>query len=146
MTMHVSVTQSFVLLCTHQTVCRKTELNHNPQCFALKVSNSTSVIFWGSVGPKNVGNCASCDRRNNAEKHVETLQDNFFQGTKAMLGMKVSHSSSNMSMQPLTDQYLPTFTSVSVRSVPLHGQRRSPSLVVIKNVILRMKIQINADA
>ena len=47
--------------------------------------------------------------------YVETFQDNFFQETEAMFGKKVSHSSSNMSMQPLTNQYLPKFT--------LHGQR-----------------------
>ena len=81
-------------------------------------------MFCGSVEPKNVGNRASYDGRNNVEKYAETLQDNFFHGTKAMLGMKVSHSSSSISMQPLTNQYLPKFTSVSVRSVPLHGQPR----------------------
>ena len=78
----------------------------------------------GTVWPKNVGNRASCDGRNNAEKYAETLQDNFFQGMKAMLEMKKSHSSSSISMQPLTNQYLPKFTSVSVRSVLLHDQPR----------------------
>ena len=73
-------------------------------------SNSTSVMFWGSAGPKNVRKRASCDGRINAEKYVEILQDNFFQETEAMFGKKVSHSSSNMSVQPLTNQYLPKFT------------------------------------
>ena len=67
-------------------------------------------MFWRSAGPKNVRKCASCDGRINAEEYVETLQDNFFQETEAMFGKKVSHSSSKMSMQPLTNQYLPTFT------------------------------------
>ena len=73
-------------------------------------SKSTLVMFWESTGPKNVRKRASCDGRINAEKYMETFQDNFFQETEAMFGKKVSHSSSNMSMQPLTNQYLPKFT------------------------------------
>ena len=65
-------------------------------------------MFWGSAGPKNVRKHASCDGRINAEEYVETLQDNFFQEIEAMFGKKVSHSSSKVSMQPLTNQYLPT--------------------------------------
>ena len=67
-------------------------------------------MLWGSVGPIIIGSRTSCDGRINAEMHVGILQDNFFQGTKAMLGMKVSDLSSNMSMQSLTNQYLPKFT------------------------------------
>ena len=59
-------------------------------------------MFWGSAGPKNAHKRASCDGRINAEKYVETLQDNFFQGTEATFGKKVSHSSSNMSLADKT--------------------------------------------
>ena len=66
--------------------------------------------FGDPLGLKKVRKRASCDGRINAEKYAETLQDNFFQETEAMFGKKVSHSSSNMSIQPLTNQYLPNFT------------------------------------
>ena len=69
-------------------VWRKTNENENPQYFAPKFSNSTSIMFWGSVGPKGVGKLAVCDGKVNAEKYVEILQENLFQGTKAMLGKK----------------------------------------------------------
>ena len=65
---------------------------------------------WGTVGPKNVGKLASFDGRITVEKYVETLQDNLFQGKKAVLGKKASHSSSDTSMQPLTNQYLSKLT------------------------------------
>ena len=66
--------------------------------------------FGGSVVAKSVGKHAPCEERANAEKYVETLQDNFFQGTITIRGKKLSHSSSKMSMQPLTNQYLSKFT------------------------------------
>ena len=60
--------------------------------------------------PKNVRKRAPCDGRINAKKYVEALQDKVFQETEAMFGKKVSHSSSNILMQPLINQYLPKFT------------------------------------
>ena len=91
-------------------VCRKSSKMIIKKCFAPKFPNSISVMFWGSPGPKNVRKRASCEGRINAEKYVETLQDNFFQETETMLGKKVNHSYSNMSLQPFTNQYLPKFT------------------------------------
>ena len=67
-------------------------------------------MLWEPVGPKNVDIRAAYEGRISAEKYVERLQDNLFQGTKAMLGKKVSHSCSIMSIKPLTNQYLPQFT------------------------------------
>ena len=72
-------------------VRRKTNENVNLQCFAPKVSNPTSVMFWRSVGPKGVGKLVVCDAKVNAEKYVEILQENVFQGTKAMLGEGAIH-------------------------------------------------------
>ena len=60
--------------------------------FAQIFSYSTLVMFWGSIGPKNVGKGASCDGRINAEKYMETLQENLLQETKTVLGKKWSHS------------------------------------------------------
>ena len=56
-------------------VWRKANENENPQYFAPKFSNSTSVMFWGSVGPNGVGKLAVCDGKVNAEMYVEILQD-----------------------------------------------------------------------
>ena len=67
-------------------VLRKKGEDDNPEHYAPKFSNSISVMFWGSVGPKGVGKLAVCDGNINAEKYVEILQDNLFQGTKSMLG------------------------------------------------------------
>ena len=66
--------------------------------------------FGDPLGLKIFANVLLVNGRINAEKYVETLQDSFFQETEAMFGKKESHSSSNMSMQPLTNQYLPKFT------------------------------------
>ena len=60
-------------------VWRKTNESENPQYFAPKFSNFTSVMFPGSIGPKCVGKLAVCGGKVNTEKYVEILQDNLFQ-------------------------------------------------------------------
>ena len=57
----------------------------NPQFFPPKFSNSISVMFCGSIGPKRVGKLAFCDGQVNAEKYFQILQDNLFGGIKSML-------------------------------------------------------------
>jgi len=88
-------------------ICRKANKFDNPQ---LLPQNSQiqyrSCWGGGSTGPKML---ASCEGRIN-RKVRGNVAENLFQGTKAMLGKKVSHLSSKMSMQPLTTQYLPQFT------------------------------------
>ena len=52
------------------------------------------------IGPKSLAKHAACNGQTNAEKYMERLQEILSQGTKTMLGKKVCHSSSHMSMQP----------------------------------------------
>ena len=48
---------------------------------------NSQIQFRSCFGdPLGVGKLAVCDRNINAEKYVEILQDNLFQGTKSMLG------------------------------------------------------------
>ena len=114
-------------------VWRKTNQNENPQYFAPKFSNSTSVMFWGSVGPKCVGKLAACDGKVNAEKYVEILQDNLFQGKQAMLGKK---GESFIFQYDNAPPHKATFTKIYLHI---------PDLNIIENFCLRMKNQMNAD-
>ena len=100
----------FVLLSNYSKMTRVCRKSSKMIIKNVLLQNSHRSCFGDPLGLKNVRKHASCDGRINAEKYAETLQDNFFQETEAMFGKKVSHSSSNMSMQPLTNQYLPKFT------------------------------------
>ena len=82
----------------------KQEVN-DPTLFQQTFKGATSVMFWGCIGPDNVGKLVLGDRTINAEKYVCLLHYNLLPTLSQYLGLLIGLSYFSRIIHPHIEQH-----------------------------------------